>query len=133
MAIVSLEYYTDEYMGEAIAEEEFPRYEKRAERIILTMIKRDDISVLPPSTQGAVKDAICAEIEYLYEYGMGVATYGKEGGGGFTVGKVSVNEGKNAKGASSMIASGVYMYLEQTGLLNPAVDTAAEPWLWRWF
>ena len=82
-----------------------------------------------------MKKAICAQIEYLNEYGTGVAVYGKEAGGGFTVGKVSVNNGSStaAAGAKSMIAPAVYVYLERTGLLNPSVDTMPEPWLWGWY
>jgi hypothetical protein len=98
----------------------------------------DKAASLPEVTLDAVKSAICAQIDYLYEYGVGVASYGKEAGGGFTVGKVSVNEGsatKAASGAASMVAPAVYVYLEQTGLLNRQVDTAPEPWpaLRGWF
>ena len=138
MAVVSFEYYTDEYLGEAIAESEFPRLELRSEDLVLGIINKtaEQVAALPAATQTAIKKAICAEIEYLNEYGTGVAVYGKEAGGGFTVGKVSVNNGSasaGASGAKSMIAPAVYVYLERTGLLYPGVDTAAEPWLWGVF
>ena len=90
-----------------------------------------NVALLDDETKTLVEKAVCCEIEYLYEYGVGVAVYGKEAGGGFTVGKVSVNNGSAtaaASGAKSMIAPGVYVYLERTGLLNPAVSTAPEPW-----
>lgn len=137
MAIVSYEYYTITYLGEPIAEESFPRLELRSEDLVLNLINKtaEAVAALPAVTQTAIKKAICAQIEYLYEYGTGVAVYGKEAGGGFTVGKVSVNNGgsKVAAGAKSMIAPAVYEYLERTGLLNPQVDTAPEPWMRRWF
>lgn len=135
MAIVTREYYNDIYMGDPIAEDDFARYERRAETLILYLIRKteSEVSALIPSTYMAVENAICAEMEYLYEYGMGVATYGKEGGGGFTVGKVSVKDGGSESGAKTMIAPAVYIYLEQTGLLNANVPTAAEPWMWGWF
>lgn len=138
MAVVSFEYYTDEYLGEAIADSEFPRLELRSEDLVLGIINKtaDEVAALPAAIQTAIKKAICAEIEYLNEYGTGVAVYGKEAGGGFTVGKVSVNNGSasaGASGAKSMIAPAVYVYLERTGLLYPGVDTAAEPWLWGVF
>jgi hypothetical protein len=137
-AIVSEQYYTDEYLGEAIATDQFPRLDLRAEDFVLGLIGKtaDEVALLPDATQTAIKKAICAQIEYLNEYGAGVAVYGKEAGGGFTVGKVSVNNGSASaglSGAKSMIAPAVYAYLERTGLLNPRVDVAAEPWLWGWF
>ena len=140
MGLVSYEYYTTSYLGEPVSVDDFPRYEKRAEMLILSTIKKTtaQAAALPAAVLEFVEDAICAEIDYLYEYGVGVASYGKEAGGGFTVGKVSVNNGSSSKaeaGARSMIAPAVWVYLEQTGLLNPAVDTAPEPWpaLRGWF
>ena len=133
MGLVSLDYYNNVYLGEPVPAEDFPRLELRAEDLILGLIGMSAVNValLDSDTVTAVEKAICCQIEYLFEYGTGVAVYGKEAGGGFTVGKVSVNNGSSTKaaaGARSMIAPGVYVYLERTGLLNPAVDTAAEPW-----
>lgn len=133
MGLVTLTYYNDIYLGEPVPETDFPRLELRAEELVLGLIgmSATNVALLDEETQTAVNKAVCCEIEYLYEYGVGVAVYGKEAGGGFTVGKVSVNNGsatKAAAGAKSMIAPGVYVYLERTGLLNPAIATAAEPW-----
>lgn len=130
--LASYEYYTNTYLGEPIKQADYPRFEKRAEDLILTLINRtaEQVAAIDAATHTAVLNSICAQIEYLQEYGVGVATYGKEAGGGFTVGKVTVNNGGSevAAGTRSMIAPAVYMYLERTGLLNPAVDTAPEPW-----
>lgn len=133
MGLVSLTYYNDTYLGEPVPEADFPRLELRAEELILGLIGMSaaNVSLLDPETATLVDKAICAQIEYLFEYGVGVAVFGKEAGGGFTVGKVSVNNGSSAgavSGAKSMIAPAVYVYLERTGLLNPAVHTAPEPW-----
>ena len=140
MGLVSYSEYKDQYLGEPVSQDDFPRYEARAEMLVLSVIKKtaDQAASLPEAVLYAVKTAICAQIDYLYEYGVGVASYGKEAGGGFTVGKVSVNNGSASHaeaGARSMIAPAVYVYLEQTGLLNPQVDTAPEPWpaLRGWF
>ena len=139
MALVTLEYYQGTFLGEPIAAEDFPRYELRAEELILGLIRSTETKVaeLSEDLQTAVKKAVCAQVEYFQEYGIGVAVYGKEAGGGFTVGKVSVNNGSStaaASGARSMIAPAVYVYLEQTGLLNPAVPTAGmPPQYWGWF
>lgn len=140
MGLVSFEYYSESYLGEPVPVDDFPRYEKRAEMLVLSTIKRSasQVASMPEATREMVEDAICVQIDYLFEYGVGVASYGKEAGGGFTTGKVSVNNGSSTKaesGAASMIAPGVWVYLEQTGLLNPQVDTAPEPWpaLRGWF
>lgn len=133
MGLVSYDFYTTVYIGEPVAQTDFPRYEARAEDMILGLVKRAaaDILLMPADIQTAVKKAICAQVDYFVEYGIGISVYGKEAGGGFTVGKVSVNNGSAsgaASGSRSMIAPGVYMYLEQTGLINPSVMTAWEPW-----
>ena len=139
MALVTLEYYSDTFLGEPVAADEFPRYELRAEELILSLIRMNETkaATLTGDTLTAVKKAVCAQIEYFQEYGVGVAVYGKEAGGGFTVGKVSVNNGSStaaASGARSIIAPAVYIYLEQTGLLNPAVPVAdMPPEYWGWW
>lgn len=133
MGLVDIEFYNKTYIGEPITAAEFPRYEARGEDMILSLIKKPaaEVEAMSENLQSAIYKSICAQIEYLYEYGIGVSVYGREAGGGFTVGKVSVNNGSAngaASGAKSMIAPAVYMYLEQTGLINPSVDTAPEPW-----
>ena len=139
MALVTIEYYQGTFLGEPIAAVDFPRYELRAEELILGLIRSTEakVATFNEELQTAVKKAICAQIEYFQEYGIGVAVYGKEAGGGFTVGKVSVNNGSStaaASGARSMIAPAVYVYLEQTGLLNPAVPVAGmPPQYWGWW
>lgn len=142
MALVTELYYNQTYLGEQVATEEFPRYEARAEDAVLALVSLSPEAVmeLPNDKQNAVLAAICAQIEYLNEFGISVATYGKVAAG-FTVGKVSVNSSGNGgkadtqTGAKSMICPAVYFYLEKTGLLNPAVYVSGEPWsdVWGWF
>ena len=140
MGLVSYTFYKDTYLGEPVSQTDFPRYEKRAEMLVLSVIKKtaEQAAALPAAVLEAVQNAISAQIDYLYEYGVEVASYGKEAGGGFTTGKVTINNGSASRaeaGARSMIAPAVWVYLEQTGLLNPQVDTAPEPWpaLRGWF
>lgn len=139
MGLVTYNYYTQTYMGEPVPQADFPRYDARAEELILGLINKTEAEVtkLSADLQTAVQKAICAQIEYFWEYGIGVAVYGKEAGGGFTTGRVSVNNGSSsaaASGARSMIAPAVYTYLERTGLLNPAVPVAGmPPQYWGWF
>lgn len=140
MALVTNEYYLSEYYGEPIATEDFPRYDARAEDAVLGYIMQteEQVGFLPEDVQTLIKKAICAQIEYLWEYGITVASFGKEAGGGFTTGKVSVHAGSGSKvetGARSMIAPAVLVYLEQTGLLGRQVETVGMPprTMWGWF
>ena len=139
MALVTLTYYQNTYIGEPVAAEDFSRFEARAQDQILGLIRCNEAAVelMPEPLQTAVKKAICAQIEYFQEYGINISVYGKEAGGGFTVGKVSVNNGSStaaASGARSMIAPAVYVYLEQTGLLDPAVPAVGMPdQAWGWW
>lgn len=139
MALVTQAFYADTYLGEPIAAADFPRLDARAEDLILGLIKKTEAQAeaLAAPVLLLVRKAVCAQIEYLNEYGIGVAVYGKEAGGGFTVGKVSVHEGSGtaaASGARSMIAPAVYVYLEQTGLLYPGVPAFGMPsQAWGWW
>ena len=140
MGLVTYNYYTQTYMGEPVQQTDFPRYDARAEDLILGLINKSAADILAITSQGvqeAVKKAICCQIEYFFEYGLNVAVTGREAGGGFTVGKVSVNNGSGsavAAGARSMVAPGVYVYLERTGLLYPGVPTAGmPPQVWGWW
>ena len=139
MALVTQTFYSNTYYGETIATADFPKYETRAQDLILGLIKKTEAQALqlPAETLLLVQKAICAEMEYLLEYGINVSVYGKEAGGGFTVGKVSVQEGGGAaalSGSKSMIAPAVYVYLEQTGLLYPGVPTFGMPsQAWGWW
>ena len=133
MAIVTLEYYNETYLGETIAEADFPRAEARAERIIAQITHgratAETFAALPAFQQAAVQEAICAQIEYYALYGVEVSISGKTADG-WTVGKVRVDGGSSAAartGAPTMVSPSAIAALEQTGLLNPHVATVGEP------
>lgn len=141
MAIVDYAYYTGTYMGEPIAEADFPRAEAKAERIItqITHGRAAHYAALPPAYQAAIRDAICAQVEYYGLMGLDVSVAG-EMSSGWTVGKVHVNGGSTNKatGAVSMVSPSAIAALEQTGLMNPQVHTVGDPpmvgfpWGWGW-
>lgn len=139
MAIVNFEYYTTIYMGETVAELEFPRYEARAERLInqITHGRAVNYAALPAVLREAVRTAVCAQIEYYALMGEDVAVTG-EMSNGWTVGKVHVNGSAriSATGAASMVCPAAIAALEQTGLLNGQVPTLGDPpsapWPWGW-
>lgn len=139
MAIVTYDYYVNTYMGETIAQTEFPRMEARAERIInqITHGRAANYATLPAFQQDAIQEAICAQLEYYAVDGIEISISGKTADG-WTVGKVRVDAGKSASatGAASMVCPSAIAALEQTGLLNPQVATLGEPpqapWPWGW-
>lgn len=141
MAIVDLTYYTVTYMGQEATESDFPKLEARAEDVICSMtrwtVTADTIASLTEHQQMLVKKAICAQVDYFAVNGLD--SVAGSTGVGFTVGKVSVNGRSGAeavrKGAmSEHISPLALMYLEQTGLMNPAVPvTPSQPlqgWWW---
>ena len=140
MAIVTYAYYTQTYLGETVAETDFPQMDAKAERLInqITHGRASAFDALPAFQQQAIRDAICAQIEYYAVMGTDVAING-ETSSGWTVGKVRVDGGNKNKetGAVSMVCAAAVAALEQTGLLNPQVQTIGEPprlpWPWGWF
>lgn len=138
MAIVDYSYYSGTYYGETIAESEFPRYEARAQRVInqITHGRAAHYAALPAFQQQAIKDAICAQIEYYVLNGLDVSVSG-ETSSGWTVGKVKVDgSSKGAvSGGPSMVCAAAIAALEQTGLLNPQVPTLGDPSIlpWGWY
>ena len=130
MAIVDLTYYTTVYMGQEASDCDFPALEARAEDVIGAMtrwrVTADTIASLPPFQRTLVKKAICAQVDYFAVNGL--ESIAGSTGTGFTVGKVSIS-GKSGsdlvrKGAmADYIAPMALAYLEQSGLMNPQVET----------
>jgi hypothetical protein len=128
MAIVDAAYYLTVYMGKEASECDFPALEARAEDVIGAMTRwqatADTIASLTPFQRTLVKKAICAQVDFFAVNGL--ESVAGDDGRGFTVGKFSVS-GKSEsdvvhKGAMSGNLSPLcVMYLEQSGLLNPAV------------
>lgn len=133
MSIVCYEYYIATYMGEAVDEKDFPRMAAKAERVInqITHGRAANFAALHSFQQEALREAVCAQIEYYALMGTDVSVNGDTGGGGWTVGKVHVNgtggSASGKTGASTMIGAATIAALEQTGLMNPQVPTLGEP------
>ena len=129
--IVTEEYYNETYIGEAVDTAAFPRFNKRAEDLVnhITHGRIKDFETFSADLQEAVQNAICAQIEFYALNGIEVSIIG-DSTQGFTVGKVNIQKGntKALTAAQSMIAPMCFSYLECTGLLNPQVETGAEPW-----
>lgn len=142
MAIVTYEYYSQTYLGESIAKSDFSRAEAKAERLVnqITHGRAANFAALPAFQQAAVKEAICAQIEYYSLMGTDVSVNGDTGGNGWTIGALHINgngaTSSKATGAGTMVGAATIAALEQTGLLNPQVETVGEPprvpYPWGW-
>ena len=135
MALVTLEYYQDTFLGEPVTADEFPRYELRAEELILSLIRMNETkaAALPEDTLTAVQKAICAQVDALAINGLDSIAVQGSAGGGFTVGKVTVQAKAQAEAKAGTLSAAISpmaaSYLEQTGLMGPQVDTLPEPFI----
>ena len=134
-AIVDYTFYSTVYKGSEATTASFPALCARAEDVVGAMthwrVTADNIAQLPAWVQGLYKKAVCAQVDALAINGMDSIAVQGSAGGGFTVGKVTVQaKASAAAGAGAMAAAISPMAmanLEQTGLLNPQVPTAPEP------
>lgn len=132
-AIVDYTYYTETYVGTEADEASFPALCARAEDVIGGMthwwVDENSLGNYPAKTRELYRKAICAQIDFLALNGVEVLS--DAGGGGFTVGKVSVQAWAAANGGGALraaIAPRAIGYLEQTGLMNPQVDSLEGWW-----
>ena len=125
-AIVDYAYYTDVYMGSDADQASFPALNAHASRMIAAMtrwqVTEENFSELHPLIQTQYKLAVCSQIDFLSL--NGIESINDTGGGGFTVGKVTVHAKQSSASGGAMsanISPASLLYLEQTGLMNPAV------------
>ena len=131
-AIVDFAYYQGTYMGTEADATSFPALNAQAERLIGTMtrwqVNAENIGELPPFVQTLYKLAVCAQVDFFAINGTETMTAGN--GTGFTVGKVRVDSSNRATTGgvlSASVSPAAVAYLEQTGLLNPAVPVVGVP------
>jgi hypothetical protein len=123
-AIVDFEYYSTVYMGTEADEASFPALCARAEDVIGAMVRWQDPAAFTPFQLTLYKKAVCAQVDFFAVNGLDSVAGGTDKG--FTVGKVSISgkSGSDLARKGSMadsLSNLVLMYLEQSGLLNPAV------------
>ena len=125
-AIVDFQYYSETYKGNEADETSFPALNAHASRVIGAMtrwqVDETTIDELPSLTQTLYRLAVCSQIDFLAINGVDSLNSGGEVG--FTVGKVRVDGRAKASAGGAMSASispAAIAYLEQTGLMNPAV------------
>ena len=128
-AIVDFCYYQSVYKGSEADAASFPALNAHASRVIGSMtrwqVTSENLNDLPSLVQTLYKLAICSQIDYLAINGVDSISGGDDVG--FSVGKVRV-DGKSKSSAggamSASISPAAISYLEQTGLMNPAVPVA---------
>lgn len=125
-AIVDYSYYSTVYMRTEVDQTSFPALNVHASRMVANMtrwqVTEENFSELHPLVQTLYKLAICSQIDFLSLNGL--ESINDTGGGGFTVGKVTVHAKQASATGGAMSASispATISYLEQTGLMNPAV------------
>lgn len=125
-AIVDFAYYTGTYMGTEANEASFPALYAHASRVIGAMtrwqVTEENFATFPAFVQTLYRLAICSQVDFLSI--NGVESLNTTGGVGFTVGKVRVDgyaSARNGGALSADVSPAAVAYLEQTGLLNPAV------------
>ena len=130
-AIVDFSFYSTVYMGQEADSTSFPALYAHASRIVGALtrwqVTEENFSEFPSMIQTLYKLAICSQVDFLAINGVDDMNSG-EGGGGFTVGKVTVHGNSNSSGKggamSIYISPAAQMYLEQTGLMYPGVGVA---------
>ena len=128
MAYADYSFYTDEYIGNAVTEAEWPLYSARASQLvdILTryQVQKQGLDSFPAFVQAQVKLA-----DYFAYMGIDLATTGRAGTG-FTVGNVSVSydrgNAQSAYSAGVSVAPAALGFLEQTGLLSREVSAPVD-------
>lgn len=123
-AIVDYEYYSTVYMGSEADDASFPALCARAEDVIGAMVRWQDPAAFTPFQLALYKKAVCAQVDFFAVNGLDSVAGGTDKG--FTVGKVSISgkSGSDLARKGSMadsLSNLVLMYLEQSGLMNPAV------------
>ena len=125
-AIVDFTYYSETYMGTEADATSFPALNAHASRVIATMtrwqVSEETIDLFPSFVQTLYRLAVCSQIDALAI--NGIASLNGEDTVGFSVGKVRVDGKSKAAAGGAMSASispAAISYLEQTGLMNPAV------------
>lgn len=136
MGVVTWDYYSTEWLGEA-PEAAFPRLDLLAEDAIANITRQAVYADLTPAQQTLYQKAVCAQIDYLNLNGAQTA-YAGYGGSGFTVGKVRVDDATGGNSAAQRaqlsISPAAISYLESAGLMHRgvAVPQPINPWGWWW-
>ena len=103
MAYVDEVYYNDSFSGEPVDTTDFPSLCRRAEEIIeeMTLYRVTPVTfpAMPEDMQTRIKDAVCAQIEYLDANGGADLDMG-DGLAGASLGKFSYTGASSGSGST---------------------------------
>ncbi|MGC9338749.1 hypothetical protein [Listeria ivanovii] len=124
MSYTTLEFYTNEYAGEHLEQEEFSSLLKHAERKIDSLtfyrIRKNRFETFSEFIQHQIQLATCNQIEYFKEAG-GTSELAVSKPNNVSIGRTSISDSNFASTATSLnsglIGSDVRSYLAPTGLL----------------
>ena len=136
MGAVDYTYYSTVYLGKEADTTSFPALEARAEDVVNAICRWRDPATFSVIQTALYKKAICAQVDFFAVNGLDAVAGGTDRG--FTVGKVSVSgkSGSELKRAGAMaenLSPLVIMYLEQSGLMAPQVETGPDMPLGWWY
>ena len=136
MGAVDYTYYSTVFLGKEADQTSFPALAARAEDVVNAICRWRDPSTFSVIQTVLYKKAICAQVDFFAVNGLDAVAGGSDRG--FTVGKVSVSgkSGSDLKKAGAMaenLSPLVMMYLEQSGLIGPQVETGPDMPLGWWF
>ena len=131
MGVVDFAFYSNVYGGTDADATSFPALCARASDVIGALthwVSDAEILKLPALFQTLYKKAVCAQVDFLSI--NGTDSLNETATGGFTVGKVTVQGKGNTTGGklSESVSPLAIGYLEQTGLMNPAVPCIEGWW-----
>ena len=131
MGVVDFTFYSTVYGGTDATAQTFPALCARACDVVGALthwVSDAEILKLPALFQNLYKKAVCAQVDFLSINGMD--SLNEADTGGFTVGKVTVHGKANSTGGklSENVSPLAISYLEQTGLMNPAVPCIEGWW-----
>ena len=133
MGVVNWSFYNTVYGGTDATEQTFPALCARAGDVIGALthwgVDETTILTLPALHQTLYKKAVCAQVDFFAINGLDVLN--ESATGGFTVGKVTVQGKASASGGgrlSESVSPLAIAYLEQTGLMNPAIPCVEGWW-----
>ena len=126
MPYVDLSYYLDTYGGdwpEHLTSENFTKLETRASLVIDSLtssnIQAQGFEDLPPLVQQAIKNAVCAQIEYMLKNGTD-ALHGVQPGS-VHIGNFSYQVSSALDNGNNGISPEAILHLSSSGLLYRGV------------
>jgi hypothetical protein len=124
MLYIDYAYYTDDFKGVSVTQEEFDRLVRRAsdkvDSLTSYLLHRAEFTELDQLIQENVKKATAAQVEYLLSLGGELAVHG-DAPSSVSISNFSYSTKSEGKGTQT-VSPVVFDYLRPTGLLYRGVN-----------